>query len=409
MTKSESVAATSSLRRNLANPTEEHQMLRETLRQFVATEVEPQALGFDRAEKFNLPLFRKLGELGLLGITVPEALGGSGLDATAAVIAHEELSFSDPGLCLAYLAHSMLFVNNLAVNGSEAQKEKYLPRTCSGEWIGAMAMSEPNYGTDVLGMETTAVRRADTYVINGRKMWITNGCVDDDGTPADLVWLYAKTGEKDGRPQLSTFIIERGQPGFSVGQKIKDKTGMRASNTAELVFTDCVVPARQLVGEEGASIHHMMRNLEIERVTLAAMSLGIARRCLQVMNRYASEREAFGQPLHQFGQIQRHLAESYAEFRAMRAYIYDTALALRLDAAGNRLDSDGVKLFATTVAKNIADRAIQVLGGYGYVGEYVVERLWRDAKLLEIGGGTLEAHQRNITRDLAKDSKILFD
>lgn len=394
---------------DLSNPSPEHKMLRETVREFVQAEVEPQALEYDRAEKFNLPLFRKLGELGLLGITVPEEFGGSGMDATAACIVNEELSASDPGFCLAYLAHSMLFVNNLAVNGSDEQKKKWLPGVCSGELIGCMAMSEPAVGTDVLGLETMAVKKGDTYVINGRKMWITNGCLDDDGTPADLVWVYARTGTVNGKPQISTFLVEKGMPGWSVGQKIKDKTGMRASNTAELVFQDCVVPASALVGAEGSSVHHMMRNLEIERVTLAAMSLGIARRSLEAMNRYANERNAFGKPLSHFGQIQRHIAESYAEYRACRAYLYDTTRVMALDStASGRLDSDGVKLITTTLAKNIADRAIQVMGGYGYVGEYVVERLWRDAKLLEIGGGTLEAHQKNMTRDLAKNPAVIL-
>ncbi|MES2855246.1 MAG: acyl-CoA dehydrogenase family protein [Bdellovibrionota bacterium] len=394
---------------DLFNPTPEHGMLRETVRAFVQAEVEPQALEYDRAEKFNLPLFRKLGELGLLGITVPEEYGGSALDATAAVITHEEISASDPGFCLAYLAHAMLFVNNLAVNGNEDQKKNYLPKVCSGEWVGCMAMSEPAIGTDVLGLETTAKKSGDGYVIDGRKMWITNGCIDDNGTPADLVWVYAKTGEVNGKPQLSTFVIEKGTKGYEVGQKIKDKTGMRASNTAELVFNDCKIPKSALVGKEGESVHHMMRNLEIERITLAAMSLGIARRSLEVMNRYASERHAFGKPLNSFGQIQRHIAESYAEYRACRTYVYDTARRMDLSSsASGRLDSDGAKLITTTLAKNIADRAIQVLGGYGYVGEYVVERLWRDAKLLEIGGGTLEAHQKNMTRDLAKNPQVIL-
>jgi isovaleryl-CoA dehydrogenase len=237
-------------------------------------------------------------------------------------------------------------------------------------------------------------------------MWITNGCIDEEGTPADYVWVYAKTGEKNGRPQISTFLVEKGMPGYSVGQKIRDKSGMRASNTAELVFNNCRVPVSALVGQEGESVRHMMRNLEIERVTLAAMSLGIARRSVDAMVKYSKERKAFGQPLASFGQIQRHIAESYAEYNACATYVYDTARKMNLDdhsATGNRLASDGVKLVTTTAAKNIADRAIQVLGGYGYVGEYVVERLWRDAKLLEIGGGTLEAHQKNITRDLTRD------
>lgn len=393
---------------DLFNPTSEHAMIRETLQSFVREEVEPQALEHDRKEIFNVGLFRKLGELGLLGITVPEQYGGAGQDAVSAVIVHEELSASDPGFCLAYLAHSMLLVNNFAVNASEELKSRFLPKMCSGEWIGGMAMSEPAVGTDVLGMESTARREGDQYILNGRKMWITNGTIDDNGTPADCLLVYAKTGVKNGRAQISTFLVEKGFPGYVVGQKIRDKTGMRASNTAEIVFDDCKVPASHLIGHEGDSMLHMMRNLELERLTLAAMSLGIARRSLEAMNRYAGERHSFGKPLREFGQIQKYIAESYAEYKASRAYVYDTARRLDLTKEGNRVDSDGVKLVATTMGKNVADRAIQVLGGYGYVGEYVVERLWRDAKLLEIGGGTLEAHQKNITRDLARMPELIL-
>ena len=396
---------------DIGNPTDEHHMLREMVRDFVTESVEPQALEFDRNERFNLELLRSMGEMGLLGITASEEHGGASLDAVAAVIVHEELSASDPGFALAYLAHSMLFVNNLEFNGDESQRARILPKVCSGEWIGAMAMSEPDAGTDVMGLTTTAVQRDDgSWVINGRKMWITNGCIDEDGTPADVVWVYAKTGtDEKGRSQLSSFLVEKGMPGYSVGQKIIDKTGMRASNTAELVFEDCIVPADNLVGEVGDSMIHMMRNLEIERVALAAMSLGIARRCLSEMNKYATDREAFGKQIRDFGQMQRYIGESWAKYRAMRAYIYDTANNLALGKAGQRLDSDGVKLFATTAAKEIADAAIQVMGGYGYVAEYVVERLWRDSKLLEIGGGTIESHQKNITRDLAKNPGVIND
>ena len=396
---------------DIANPSEEHQMLRDMVRDFVNENVEPQALEYDRDEKFNLDLLRSLGELGLLGITASEEYGGSGLDAVATVIVHEELSASDHGFALAYLAHSMLFVNNLEFNGNDEQRSRILPKVCSGEWIGAMAMSEPDAGTDVLGLSTTAEQRDDgSWVLNGRKMWITNGCIDDEGTPADIVWVYARTGTNSkGRAELSTFLVENGMPGYSVGQKIIDKTGMRASNTAELVFEDCVVPAVNLVGEIGDSMIHMMRNLEIERLTLAAMSLGIARRSLHEMNKYATEREAFGSRIRDFGQMQRYIGESWAKYRAMRSYIYDTANNMGLGNAGQRLDSDGVKLFATTAAKEIADAAMQVMGGYGYVAEYVVERLWRDSKLLEIGGGTIESHQKNITRDLSKSPEVIND
>ena len=241
-------------------------------------------------------------------------------------------------------------------------------------------------------------------------MWITNGCLDEEGTPADVVWVYAKTGTDDkGRVQLSTFLVEAGMPGYTVGQKIYDKTGMRASNTAELVFIDCIVPAQNLVGSVGESIIHMMRNLELERLTLAAMSLGIARRSLHEMNKYATERSAFKTQIRNFGQMQRYIGESWAKYRAMRAYIYDTANNMSLGTEGQRLDSDGVKLFASTAAKEIADAAMQVMGGYGYVGEYNVERLWRDSKLLEIGGGTIESHHKNITRDLFKTPEVIND
>lgn len=393
---------------DLYNPTEEHKMLRDTVRQFVEAEVEPQAEEFDRKEEFNLPLFKKLGELGLLGLTVPEQFGGSGMDAVAATIVHEELSWSDPGFCLAFLAHSMLTANNLAQNASDELNSRVLPKLCSGEWVGCMGMSEPNAGTDVLGMSSSAKKDGSDYIINGRKMWITNGSVDENQTAADCVLVYAVTGENNGRPQLSTFLVEKSHVGFSVGQKIVDKLGMRASNTAELVFEGCRVPASALIGAEGDSLVHMMKNLEIERVTLAAMSLGIAKRALQIMNKYSQEREAFGKPLSKFGQIQKYIGESYADYMAARAYVYDTSRRLKINEAGQRLDSDGVKLVATTMAKNVCDRAIQVLGGYGYVAEYVVERLWRDSKLLEIGGGTLEAHQKNITNDLAKAPEVLL-
>ena len=385
---------------DIFNPKEEHQMLREMLRRFAESEVAPQALEYDREERFNLPLFRRLGELGVLGITAPERFGGSGLDAVSAVIAHEELAAADPGFCLAYLAHSMLFVNNLALNGDDAQRARYLPGACSGALIGGMGMSEPAAGTDVLGMRTTARPTEGGFLLDGNKMWITNGALDDD-TLGDIFLIYAREAGA-ARQSLSLFLVEKGDPGFSLGQRIKDKLGMRASGTAELVFENCFVPSDRRVGAAGEATLHMMRNLELERLTLAAMSLGIARRAIEVMNNYASEREAFGKPLRQFGQLQALLADSYAEYMAGRSYVYQVAGRLSLDSHGNRLDSDGVKLYCARMAKQVADRAIQLLGGYGYVGEYHVERLWRDAKLLEIGGGTNEAHQKNMSRDLAQ-------
>ena len=399
MQHDEQAAAWRSL--NLFAPTDEHRLLADTLQTFVTEEVEPQAAEFNRAERFNLPLFRRTGELGLLGLTVPEADGGAGLDAVAAVMVHEALSAADPGFCLAYLAHAILFVNNFARNANAAQRARVLPKAISGQWIGGMCMTEPEAGTDVLGMRSTAVREGDHYVLNGRKMFITNGAIDDR-TLGDVFIVYAKTNGA-----ISTFVVEKGFPGFALGQRLHDKLGVRASMTAELVFDQCLVPVDNLIGREGESAKHMMRNLEIERLTLAAMSLGIAQRCLEVMVGYASERKAFGVPIREHGQIQRHIAESYAEFKAARCYVYDVARRLDLSSYGNRVDADAAKLFTARIAKEIADRAIQVLGGYGYMGEYVVERLWRDAKLLEIGGGTVEAHQKNITKDLARAPELI--
>ena len=374
---------------------EEHQILQKTLKSFVKKEVEPQALAQDRKEKFNTTLFKKLGPLGLLGLTIDTKYGGSGLDAKALVIAHEELSFSDPGFTLAYLAHAVLCTHNIFTNANEEQKKRWLPKLCSGEWVGAMAMSEAGAGTDVFGMKTNFTKTKNHFQLTGRKMWITNGFVDDPLLPADCLLVYAQGQKKE----ISTFVVEKNSPGCSVGQIIKDKTGMRASNTCELVFDSCKIPQENLIGGEGKSLKQMMKNLEIERLTLASISLGIAKRCLKEMNKYASERKAFNKPLREFGQIQKYLAKSYAEYKACKLYIYHTADSLSKNT-NQRLDTDSVKLITAKTAKNIADRAIQVLGAYGYVGEYTVERLWRDAKLLEIGGGTNEALEKNISKEL---------
>ena len=381
---------------SLFNPTQEHQLLRKSLKNFVSKEVEPQALQHDQQEKFNLQLLKKLGPLGLLGLTVQE---GMNMDASAVCLVHEELSYSDPGLCLAYLAHSILCVHNLDQNANSTQKKKWLPPLCSGEWIGAMAMSEPDAGTDVLAMTTTAQKENHSYLINGRKMWITNGVLNDQGQLVDVCLVYTQTNNFKDK-NISLFLIEKKFQGFTAGQMIKQKTGMRSSNTSELVFNNCKVPTSHLIGEEGKALHCMMKNLEIERLALSAMSLGIAKRAFDEMNQYASQRKSFGKPLRKFGQIQRYLAESYAEFQACRTYVYHTAQQMNLKKGGQRLNTDAVKLLASQVGKKIADFAIQVLGGYGYVGEYHVERMWRDAKLLEIGGGTTEALQKNISKEL---------
>jgi isovaleryl-CoA dehydrogenase len=383
---------------DLFAPTPEHALLAQTLESFVAREVEPQAAEHDRAERFNHSLFRKAGALGLLGVTLPPEYGGAGLDATAAVQLLEALSTSDPGFALAVLAHGVLFAQNVAVNGNEAQKRRVLPRAASGEWIGGLCMTEPDVGTDVLAMRTRAKRDGDVYVIDGRKTFITNGGTDER-TLGDAFVVYAATGERE----ITSFLVEKGMPGFALGQKWKDKLGMRASFTAELVFDGVRVPAANRLGEEGQGTLQMMRNLEIERLTLAAMSLGIAQRSLRVMVDWANQRKTFGVPIREHGQIQRYLAEGFAEWRSARAFVYDTARRIDLAKTGQRADADAAKLVAAQVGKRVADAAIQVLGGYGYMGENVVERLWRDAKLLEIGGGTLEAHHKNLTKDLCRD------
>ena len=381
---------------NLFSVSDEHQILRDSVSAFVAKEVEPQALEYDQKEQFNLKLFKKLGSLGLLGITVDPQYNGSGMDALSVIIVHEELSYSDPGLCLAYLAHAVLCVHNISINASPEQKQRWLPPLCSGEWVGAMAMSEAEAGTDIFGMKSNFTKSKDHFLLNGRKMWITNGTIDENKTPPDCLLLYAQSEKKS----ISTFIVEKNFTGYEVGQKIKGKTGMRSSNTAELVFNQCQIPLKNLMGKEGESLKHMMRNLEIERLSLAAMGLGIAKRCLVEMNKYASERQAFGTSIRNFGQIQKYLSESYSEYMTCRSYIYNIAKNISLTKEGNRLDCDSAKLITAQMAKKAADRAIQVLGGYGYVGEYHVERLWRDAKLLEIGGGTNEALEKNISNEL---------
>ncbi|HXC53227.1 MAG TPA: acyl-CoA dehydrogenase family protein [Candidatus Limnocylindrales bacterium] len=377
----------SNLENLLFAPTPEHAMLRETVRRFTENEIEPQAEQHDADGVLNVGLIRRCGDLGLLGLTIPEEHGGAGMDAVAAVIAHHEMAKADPGFTLAYLAHYLLFVNNFFHAASDEQRERLLPGVLSGEVIGAMGMTEPAAGTDVLGMQSTAERRGDAYILNGRKIFITNGY------EAGCLLVYAKVG---GR--ITAFVVEKGFPGFSAGEPIK-KMGMRASTMCELVFDQCEVPVANRLGEEGGGVTCMMRNLEIERLCLSAMSLGIADRCLSEMIRYSGERKAFGKPIAEFGQIQRYIAESFADLEAARCLVYREAARVG-PGSRNRLGTDAAKLFAAPMAKRVADAAMQVLGGYGYTREYKVERFLRDAKLNEIGGGTLESHQKNITRDL---------
>jgi isovaleryl-CoA dehydrogenase len=383
------MAQASAFEAELCDPTEEHRLLRETVRGFTEEAIEPQADEHDRSGVLNRKLFEECGKLGLLGITVPSEDGGAGMDAVAAVIAHHEMAKSDPGFTLAYLAHAMLFVNNFYYAGSPEQHRRYLAKVVSGEWIGAMGMTEPSGGTDVLGMRTTATRDRDGYHLTGRKALITNA------PDASIFLVYAKL---EGR--ITAFILERSFKGLTTGSPTH-KMGMRASTMGEIVMDDCFVPNENLLGGEGQGVVHMMRNLEIERITLAAMSLGIADRCLDIMVNYARERTSFGKPLADFGQVQRYIGESYACTEAARALVYGVARTIRHDRR-NRVGSDAAKLFAAPVGKEVADNAMQVLGGWGYCDEFKVERFLRDAKLLEIGGGTLESHQKNITRDLTE-------
>ena len=375
----------------LFDPTDEHRQLRALVAQFARDEVDPQAAEYDGKGVLNTTLFRRLGDLGLLGITVPERDGGAGMDAVAAVIAHHEISKYDPGFCLAYLAHAMLFVNNFYRCSNEAQRRRWLPKTLTGEWIAGMGMTEPGAGTDVLGMTTSAVRDGDRWVLNGSKIYITNAC------EGFCFLVYAKV-----EGAITAFVVDRDCPGFSTSQHI-DKIGLRGSTMAELVFEDCRVPAANLLGEVGGGVVHMMRNLEIERLTLAAMSVGIADRCVDVMVRYAVERKAFGKAIAGYGQIQRYIAEGYAATEAAKALVYNVARDVAPDRRA-RLGSDAAKLVAAPVGKMCADSAMQVMGGAGYCREFPVERLWRDAKGLEIGGGTLEAHHKNLTKDLTRRS-----
>jgi isovaleryl-CoA dehydrogenase len=376
----------------LFHPTEEHRMLRKTIAEFAKKEVDPQAATHDALGRLNVPLFRKLGELGVLGITLPSEDGGAGMDTVAAVIVHHELSKYDPGFALAYLAHSMLFVNNFYYCSNAEQRGRYLAKTITGEWVAGMGMTEPGAGTDVLAMKTTARRDGDRWILNGTKTYITNG------VEGHCFLVYAKV---DGK--ITAFVVDRTCPGFSSSHHI-DKLGMRGSTMAELIFDECVIPASNLLGEIGGGLTHMMRNLEIERLTLAAMSVGIAERCVEIMVSYANERQTFGKPIAEYGQIQRYIADGYAMTEAAKALTYNVA---RDVTPGNRarIGSDAAKLFAAPVGKQCADWAMQVMGGAGYCREYPVERLWRDAKLLEIGGGTLEAHQKNLTKDLSRAMK----
>lgn len=389
------IATTHKPKFDLFNPTESHLSLRESVSNFAEREMDLQATEHDEKETFNLPLFKRLGsELGLFGITIPEEAGGHGLDPLASVIVHEEMSRFDPAFTLSYLAHEVLFVNNFYYSSNDEQQSRYLSKVLSAEWIGGMGMTEPGAGTDVLGMSTVAKKVGNKYILNGTKQYITNG------STSSVFVVYAKLDSINNR-KTTAFIVESSYKGFSVGKK-EEKMGMRGSPTTQLIFEDCEVPESNLLGVEDGALTHMMRNLEIERVTLAAQSLGIARRCIDIMCDYSMRyREAFGKKLSEFGQIQRMIAESYADLAAARALVYQVASEIHPDNRSS-LGAASAKLVATQMGERVSRNAIQVLGGYGYCREYPVERLHRDSILLSIGGGTNEAMQKNIVSDLRR-------
>jgi isovaleryl-CoA dehydrogenase len=361
-----------------------HKVLKETVRRFAESEIAPRAAELDESQGFNESALRKMGELGLLGITATESHGGSGLDVVAATLVMEELGAVCASTTLSYLAHAILAVNNLSANGSESQKTKYLPRLCSGEWIGAMAMSEASAGSDAMGLQLQAKKVGDKYILNGTKMWITNGPL------ADFFWVYAKTGPT--KKDISTFIVEKTFKGFSVGKKLH-KLGMRASPTSELIFQNCEVPVENLVGAEGSSGSHMKANLLVERITIAGISLGLSRAAIAYATRYAKDRKQFDQPIIGFQQVSKMLADATAEYLAARSLTYEAAATVDregLSSTSALMLGTSAKLFAAHRATKICMDAIQILGGYGYTKEYPVERYMRDAKLIEIGAGTNE-------------------
>ncbi|WOS40752.1 isovaleryl-CoA dehydrogenase [Xanthomonas rydalmerensis] len=376
---------------------EEVDLLRDSVAAFAAREIAPLAEQADRDNAFPAPLWRKLGEQGLLGLTVEEEYGGSAMGYLAHVVAMEEISRACGAIGLSYGAHSNLCVNQLRKNASPAQKARYLPKLCSGEHVGALAMSEPGAGSDVVSMKLRAEARGDRYVLNGNKMWITNG------PDADVLVVYAKTDPSGGARGITAFIVEKGMSGFSTAQKL-DKLGMRGSNTCELVFQDCEVPAENVLGEVGGGVRVLMSGLDYERVVLSGGPLGLMAAALDVVLPYVHERRQFGEPIGSFQLMQGKLADMYVGLNACRAYVY--AVARACDAGRTtRQDAAGAILYAAEKATWLTGQAIQVLGGNGYINDYPTGRLWRDAKLYEIGAGTSEIRRMLIGRELFERTK----
>src|SRR5689334_20690474 len=372
-------------------------MLRDSVRAFARDEIAPRAAEIDRSNQFPADLWRKLGDLGVLGITVEEDYGGAGLGYLAHVVAMEEISRASASVGLSYGAHSNLCVNQIRRNGNEAQKRRYLPKLVSGDHVGALAMSEPGAGSDVVSMRTRAERRGDGYVLNGSKMWITNG------PDADTLVVYAKTDARAGARGITAFIVEKGMRGFSTAQKL-DKLGMRGSNTCELVFQDCVIPSANVLSEPGRGVNVLMSGLDYERAVLAGGSLGIMAACMDAVLPYVHERRQFGQSIGEFQLMQGKVADMYTTMNACRAYVYAVARACDRGQT-TRKDAAGAILYAAEKATWMAGEAIQCLGGNGYINEFPTGRLWRDAKLYEIGAGTSEIRRMLIGRELFNETK----